>query len=161
MYLWTVTLQWTEQLSNSVRCFYLLGAPNSVHSTNYLSVRHKYGCSVVILCLRLFWRTWWSQTNLLAGRGPLHELSVIGEESCEPVALCVSRLLAGKAETPSGRHNMAIGTWCVKQAFHSWIIHRRMSRHEIGRPGTTVEQDEVKKARKEMKELRLGSSHSN
>ena len=58
-------------------------------------------------------------TNLVSGRGPFHELSVIGEESCEPVAPCVSRLQAGKAETPSGWRNVANGTWCVKQACHS------------------------------------------
>ncbi len=58
-------------------------------------------------------------TNLVSERGPFQELSVIGEESCELVALCVSRLQAGIVETPSGRRNMAAGTWCVKQACHS------------------------------------------
>lgn len=125
--------------------------PSTKHSTNYLPVRHKYECGLAVLCVRLFWRTWWSQTNLVAGRGPFHELSVIGEESCEPVALCVSRLQPGKAETPSGRHNMAVGTWCVKQACHSWIIHGRIPSHEIGRPGKTMELDEVK-IRETMKE---------
>lgn len=55
----------------------------------------------------------------MSERGPFQELSVIGEESCELVALCVSRLQAGIVETPSGRRNMAAGTWCVKQACHS------------------------------------------
>lgn len=50
----------------------------------------------------------------MSGRGPFQELSVIGEERCELVALCVSRLQAGIVETPSGQHNMAVGTWCVK-----------------------------------------------
>lgn len=58
-------------------------------------------------------------TNLVSERGPFYELSIIGEESCELVALCVSRLQAGIAETPSGRDNMAVGTWYVKQACHS------------------------------------------
>ncbi|KAF0047003.1 hypothetical protein F2P81_000636 [Scophthalmus maximus] len=43
-------------------------------------------------------------TNLVSGRGPFLELSVIGEESCELVALCK----AGIVETPSGHHNMAV-----------------------------------------------------
>lgn len=46
-------------------------------------------------------------------------MNVIGEESCELAAPCVSRLQAGLVETPSGRHNRAVGTWRVKQACHS------------------------------------------
>lgn len=90
-------------------------------------------------------------TNLVSGKGPFHELSVIGEESCELVALCVSRLQAGIAETPSGRHNMAVGTWCVKQVCHSWIIHGRMPSHEIGRLEKTREYEQVK-IREKLKE---------
>lgn len=58
-------------------------------------------------------------TNPVSGRGPFQELSVIGEERYELVALCVSILQAGLVETPSGRRNMAVRTWCVKQACHS------------------------------------------
>lgn len=52
-------------------------------------------------------------TKRVSRRGPFQELSVIGEERCELVALCVNRLQAGIEETPSGRHNMAVATWCV------------------------------------------------
>lgn len=50
-------------------------------------------------------------TNLMSGRGPFQELSVIGEESCELVALCVSRLQAGIVEDPlrAAQH----GCWYV------------------------------------------------
>ncbi len=91
-----------------------LGPPNVEHSANYLPVRHKHVCHVA-LSLKDMMIT----TNLVSGRGPFLELSVIGEESCELVALCVSRLQAGLVENPSGRRNTAVGTWCVKQACHT------------------------------------------
>ena len=111
----------------------LVQCPNREHWTNYLPFRHKHVCLVATLSVYASLKDKMITTNPVSGRGPFQELSVIGEESCELVALCVSRLQAGIVETPLGRHNMAVGTWCVKQACYSWIIHGRMPSHEIRR----------------------------
>lgn len=123
---------------------YLVRCPSIEHSTNYLPVRHKHVYLVSTLSVYASSKDMMITTNLMLGRGPFQELSVIGEESCELAALCVSRLQAGLVETPSGRHNMALGTWCVKQACHSWIKHGRMPSNEIGGVETTRGYDEVK-----------------
>lgn len=87
---------------------------NMGNSTNHLPFRHKHVGRVASPCLPSL-KDMMIITNLVSGRGPFLELSVIGEESCELVALCK----AGIVETPSGHHNMAVGTCCVKQACHS------------------------------------------
>ena len=81
---------------------------------HYLPGSHKHVCSVVALSVYVSLKDMMITTKLVSGRGPFQELSVIGDERCELVALCVSRLQAGVCETPSGQHNMAVDTWCVK-----------------------------------------------
>lgn len=134
-----------EQVSNWRKCFYLhdLSPPNIEHSTNYKPLRHKHIFIAAVLSVYAILKDIIMTTNLVLRREPFQELGVIGEESYELVALYVSRLQAGIVETPSGWHNMAVGTWCVKQACHSWIKHGRMPSHEMGR----VEKQENMKGR--------------
>ena len=85
--------------------------PNVEHSTNYLPVRHKHVRRVATPSVYASLKDMMITTNLVSGRGPFQELSVIGDESCELVALCVSRLQAGIVEDPlrAAQH----GCWYV------------------------------------------------
>lgn len=142
---WIVGFQLLSWMSSMVRCCldvtYSLwpcterhvGSVGFYPHNQMLSHQMQTGRHVAALFISTLSKDVMIATNPVSGRGPFLEKSVIVEESCELVALCVSRLQAGIVETPLGRHNMAARTWCVKQACHSWIIHGRMPRLESGR----------------------------